>query len=84
MKLSGLLLVMLSAVSLAGCLQFRGPGPCYGVGCSGFTHPPAQTSQTASSQSARAQNTETAANQPSSPTGKHSHGLHALLKKVKL
>lgn len=84
MKLSGLLLVMLSTVSLAGCLRFRGAGPCYGVGCPAFATPPANAPQSASSQPGRAQNTETAANQPSSPAGKHSHSLHALLKKVKL
>lgn len=85
MKLyGGLLLVMLSSVSLAGCLQFRGAGPCYGVGCAGFTQPPASAPQNSSSQPAAARGSETAANQPDSPAAKQSHGLHALLKKAKL
>ncbi|MGH9740658.1 MAG: hypothetical protein ACRD4X_19025 [Candidatus Acidiferrales bacterium] len=84
MKFPGLLLVILSAVSLAGCLHFRGAGPCYGVGCPAFATPPASASQSASSQPASAQNTETAANQPNSSAAKHPHGLHALLKKAKL
>lgn len=85
MKLyGGLLLVMLSSVSLAGCLQFRGAGPCYGAGCAGFTQPPASAPQNSSSQPAAARGTETAANQPDSPAAKRSHGLHALLKKAKL
>jgi hypothetical protein len=39
----GLLLVLLSVVSLSGCMHST--GPCYGVGCHAFTGAQPQASQ---------------------------------------
>jgi hypothetical protein len=36
-KLGFLLILMLSTVSLSGCLFLRPVGPCYGVGCPALT-----------------------------------------------
>lgn len=70
MKLSaGFLLVLLSAVSLSGCLQFHGAGPCYGVGCGAFS---------AHSGSAPA------ATQSNPDSGKKPRHAHKFLKKIKL
>lgn len=81
----GLLLVLLSAVSLGGCLRFRSAaGPCYGVGCPALTAPSGSSARNTSLQSASAQAEDTTANQANSSADKKSHGIHALLKKVKL
>ncbi len=78
----GLLLLLLCAVSLAGCIHAT--GPCYGVGCHAFTTPSGGHSQNAGSQAAPARSAQAAATQPKSSAAKKSHGIHALLKKVKL
>jgi hypothetical protein len=73
MKLTGgLLLVLLFAVSLAGCIHET--GPCYGVGCRAFTSPPASQPTPA----------QAAATQPGSKSAKKSHRFSKMLKKVKL
>jgi hypothetical protein len=83
----GLLLLLLSALTLSGCLVLRSEGPCYGVGCRAFTTPQASgQAQSAASPNAPAQNAQSAAGQnPSAaPSSKKPHGFHALLKKIKL
>jgi len=75
----GLLIVLLCAVSLAGCI--RATGPCYGVGCHAFTTPSGSQAQNAA---APAQNAQATASRPKSKAAQKSHGLHALLKKIKL
>ncbi|MGH9715918.1 MAG: hypothetical protein ACRD4R_04200 [Candidatus Acidiferrales bacterium] len=82
MKTTGGLLLLLCAGSLAGCIHAT--GPCYGVGCHAFTTPSARQSQAAQSQTAPAKKSQTVADQPNAPDAKKSHGMHALLKKVKL
>lgn len=78
----GLLIVLLCAVSLAGCI--RATGPCYGVGCHAFTTPSGSRARKATAPTPPARNAQAAANQKKSKAGKKSHGLHALLKKIKL
>jgi hypothetical protein len=81
MKMTGgLLIVMLCAVSLAGCI--RATGPCYGVGCHAFTTPSGSQAQNAPAPPAR--NAQATASQPKAPASKKRHGIRALLKKVKL
>ena len=89
MKITGGLLLLL-AVSLAGCIHAT--GPCYGVGCHAFTTPSSARTQNAGSQNTQSptapqQNAQTAqagAAQPNASGAKKSHGIHALLKKIKL
>jgi hypothetical protein len=84
MKITGGLLLLL-AVSLVGCIHAT--GPCYGVGCHAFTTPSAGQSQGAQSQAAPQQSShgsQAADAQSNAPAGKKSHGIHGLLKKIKL
>jgi hypothetical protein len=71
MKLSGgiFLLLLLSAVSLGGCMAFHGAGPCYGVGCGAFSAPSGSAP---------------AAAQSNADTGKKPRRARKLLKKIKL
>jgi hypothetical protein len=78
----GLLIVMLCAVSLAGCI--RATGPCYGVGCHAFTTPSGSQAQSAAAPAPPAQNSQAASSRRKSKAPQKRHGLHALLKKVKL
>jgi hypothetical protein len=84
MKITGGLLLIL-AVSLAGCI--RATGPCYGMGCHAFTTPSRGQAPTAASQSAPErtnQTSQTMAGSANTSDAKKSHGIHALLKKVRL
>lgn len=42
-RIARLGILVLSTLSLSSCAYFRGPGPCYGVGCRAFA--PVQTPQ---------------------------------------
>jgi hypothetical protein len=81
MKISvGLLLVLLSAISLAGCLEIRrNIGPCYGLGCPAF----ASSRKPTASNSTPAGDGQASTNHPNSPDAKQGHGLHAMLRKIK-
>ncbi|HVB86923.1 MAG TPA: hypothetical protein VNK23_09715 [Candidatus Dormibacteraeota bacterium] len=79
MKLTGGLL-LLFALSLAGCIHAT--GPCYGVGCHAFTTPSGAKSQASPNQTS--QTSQTSPGPASASGAKKSHGIHSLLKKVKL
>jgi len=89
MKITGGLLLLIAA-SLAGCIHAT--GPCYGVGCHAFTTPSGGQSHRAQSQGAHVQSAPEQANQasqaaagkPNAPAAQKSHGMLALLKKIKL
>jgi hypothetical protein len=83
-KIGGVVIVLLSTLSLPACTLMRSVGPCYGYGCHGSSAPQSGQTQNASSQTAPVQNAQSAVSQSNKPAAKKPHGFHGLLKKVKL
>lgn len=80
MKTTGVLVVvLLCAATLAGC--FRATGPCYGVGCRAFAPGSGSRTQNAA---APKQKEKAASARAGAKGGQKSHGVYALLKKIKL
>jgi hypothetical protein len=65
-KLSSVLILCMSAISLSGCSWFRVTGPCYGVGCPAGA--PGHAGQYKPGEAPKAQNATAPAKSASAPT----------------
>jgi hypothetical protein len=88
MRITGGLLLLI-AVSLGGCIHAT--GPCYGVGCHAFTAPSGAGSQQSAAQKPdsltapeKTRSSTQAAAQTNASAAQKSHGMLALLKKIRL